>query len=46
MIIHNVVAFAFLLAALTFSRASLLVVSFLSQLRSFEVAWSVRLSQL
>jgi hypothetical protein len=41
----NAVAFVFLLAALSFSRASLGVVSFLSQLFWFEVARSVFFSQ-
>ena len=45
-IICNAVAFVFLLAALSFSRASLGVVFFLSQLCRFEVARSVPLSQL
>ena len=45
-IIRNAVAFVFLLAALSFSRASLGVVFFLSQLCRFEVARSVSLSQL
>ena len=45
-IIRNAVAFVFLLAALSFARASLSVVFFLSQLCRFEVARSVRLSQL
>ena len=44
-IIRNAVAFVFLLEALSFSRASLGVVFCLSQLWSFEVAWSVVLSQ-
>ena len=44
-IIRNAVAFMFLLAALSFSRASLGVVFFLSQLCRFEVAQSVPLSQ-
>ena len=44
-IIRNAVAFVFLLAALSFSRASLGVVFFLSQLCRFEVATSVPLSQ-
>ena len=44
-IIRNAVAFMFLLAALSFSGASLGVVFFLSQLCRFEVARSVRLSQ-
>ena len=42
-IISNAVAFLFLLAALSFSRASLAVVFFLSQLCRFEVARSVPL---
>ena len=42
---RNAVAFVFLLAALSFSRASLGVVFFLSQLCRFEVARSVPLSQ-
>jgi len=45
-IICNAVAFVFLLAALSFSHAALGVVSFLSQLRRFELARSVPLSQL
>ena len=45
-IIHNAVAFVFLLAALSFSRALLGVVFLLSQLCRFEVARSVPLSQL
>ena len=44
-IIRNAVTFVFLLAALSFSRASLDVVFFLSQLCRFEVARSVPLSQ-
>ena len=44
-IIRNAVAFVFLLGALSFSRAPLAVVFFLSQLCMFEVARSVRLSQ-
>ena len=44
-IIGNAVAFVFLLSALSFSRASLGVVFFLSQLCRFEVARSVPLSQ-
>jgi hypothetical protein len=44
-IIHNSVAFVFLLAALSFSCASLGVVSFLSQLSRYEVARLVPLSQ-
>ena len=40
-IIRNAVAFVFLLAALSFSRAPLRVVSFLSLLRRFEVARSI-----
>ena len=44
-IIRSAVAFVFLLAALSFSRASLGVVFFLSQLCRFEVARSVPLSQ-
>ena len=40
-IIRSAVAFVFLLAALSFSRASLGLVSFLSQLCRFEVARSV-----
>ena len=42
-IIRNAVAFVFLLAALSFSRASLAVVFFLSQLCRFQVARSVPL---
>jgi hypothetical protein len=42
---RNAVAFVFVLAALSFSRASLGVVPFLSQLGRFEVARSVSLSQ-
>ena len=45
MIIRNAVAFVFLLAALSFSLASLDVVFFLSQLCMFEVARSIPLSQ-
>ena len=44
-IIRSAVAYVFLLAALSFSRASLGVVFFLSQLCKFEVATSVPLSQ-
>ena len=44
-IIRNAAAFVFLLAALSFSRAPLDVVFFLSQLCMFEVARSVPLSQ-
>jgi len=44
-IIRSAVAFVFLLAALSFSHASLGVVSFLALLRRFEVAGSVPLSQ-
>ena len=44
-IIRSAVAFVFLLAALSFSRASLGVIFFLSQLCRFEVAQSVPLSQ-
>jgi hypothetical protein len=44
-IICNAVAFVFLLAALLFSRASLGVVFFLSQLCRFKVARSVPLLQ-
>ena len=44
-IIRNVVAFVFLLAALSFLRASLGVVSFLSLHGRFEIATSVPLSQ-
>ena len=44
-LIRNAVAFVFLLAALSFSCASLCVVFFLSQLCRFEVARSVPLSQ-
>ena len=44
-IIRNAVAFVFLLAAMSFSRASLGMVFFLSQLCRFEVARSVPLSQ-
>ena len=44
-IIRNAVASVFLLAALSFPRASLGVVFFLSQLCRFEVARSVPLSQ-
>jgi len=44
-ITRNAVAFVFLLATLSFSRASLGVVSVLSLLRRFEVAKSVPLSQ-
>ena len=44
-IICNVVAFVFLLAAMLFSHASLGMVFFLSQLCRFEVAGSVPLSQ-
>ena len=44
-IIRNAVTFVFLLAALSFSRVSLDVVFFLSQLCRFEVARSVPLSQ-
>ena len=44
-IIRNAAAFVFLLAALSFSRASLGVVFFLSQLCGFEIARSVPLSQ-
>ena len=44
-IICNAVAFAFLLAALSFSRASLGVFSVLSLLRRFEVARSFPSSQ-
>ena len=44
-IIRNAVAFVFPLAALSFSRASLGVVFFLSHLCRFEVALSVPLSQ-
>ena len=44
-IIRNVVAFMFLLAAQSFSRASLGVVFFLSQQCRFQVARSVPLSQ-
>ena len=45
-VIGNAVASVFLLVALSFSRASLHVVFFLSQLCRFEVARSVPLSQL
>jgi hypothetical protein len=45
-IIRNAVAFVCLLAALSFSRSSLGVVSFLSLLHKFEVARSVPLLQL
>ena len=44
-IIRSAVAFVFLLAALSFSRASLGVVFFLSQQCRFQVARSVPLSQ-
>ena len=44
-IICNAFAFVFLLAALSFSHASVDVVFFLSQLCRFEVARSVPLSQ-
>ena len=44
-IIRNAVAFVFLLAALSFSRASLGVVFFLSRLCRFQVARSVPLFQ-
>jgi hypothetical protein len=44
-IIRNEIAFVFLLAAPSFSHASLGVVSLLSQLCRFEVARSVPLSQ-
>ena len=44
-IIRNAVAFVCLLAALSFSRSSLGVVSFLSLLHKFEVARSVPLLQ-
>ena len=45
-IIHNVSAFVCLLAALSFSRASLGVVSFFSLLHRFEFARSVPLFQM
>ena len=44
-IVRSAVAFVFMLAPLSFSRASLDVVFFLSQLCRFEVARSVPLSQ-
>jgi len=43
-IIHIAIAFVFLLPALSFSHAALVVVSFLSLLHRFEVARSVPLS--